>query len=491
MTTAMLDQETGLRGFLLTAREEFLQPWNAGTVGYERAVGEARASFGQDAATRSLLGLERVAATRWRALAVPSIDETRRDALHREPLSDYRQRKASFDVFRARASELLAQLERRRNADLARVDELTTLGVLALVALLGAAAWVFLSRRSRAQRAIDAGEIRFRGGQREFADVVAVVQVESEAHTILKRHIERSLPGARATILSRNNSENRLEAATELADGGPVSLGLQDAEPRSCLAVRLARTHTSVPGDDALLSCEVCGQSADTVTCEPLLVGGEVIGALLVEHSEPLDEMRRRRVAESVSQAAPVIANLRNLERAENRAATDALTGLPNRRAITDTLNRMSAHSARTGLPLAALALDLDHFKQVNDRWGHDKGDQALATLGELLGAAVRGEDVAGRVGGEEFIVLAPDTGGAGAMALAEKLRAAIARMEVQGVGSGFSASIGVAVMPNDASTPEALMRLADRALYRAKAAGRNRVLAAAAPIAATDPAAA
>ena len=174
---------------------------------------------------------------------------------------------------------------------------------------------------------------------------------------------------------------------------------LQDAEPRSCLAVRLARTHNGGHGDDALLSCELCGKAAQDVMCEPLLVGGEVIGSLLVEHVEPLDEISRRRIAESVSQAAPVIANLRNLARAESRAATDALTGLPNRRSMNESLKRLSAQAARSGLPLAALAIDLDHFKQVNDRWGHDRGDQALASVGALLGSTVRESDVAGRIG--------------------------------------------------------------------------------------------
>jgi diguanylate cyclase (GGDEF)-like protein len=480
---AMLDQETGLRGYALTAREEFLTPWTQGTAAFERALDDSGKAFGADRRSVLLVAQERVAARRWQQNAQDGIDFVRRNGPHSEPLANYSGRKLQFDDFRARSAALLAHLDRRRDSDLATAERLATLGVLALIGLLGAAAWALMSRHSRAQRRLDGVEIDFRNGQREFADVVAVVQEETEAHEILKRHVERSLPDARATILSRNNSENRLEAATDLADGSALSLGLQDAEPRSCLAVRLARTHTAAPGEDALLSCEVCGVSADSVMCEPLLVGGEVIGALLVEHVEPLDEMRRRRVAESVSQAAPVIANLRNLARAENRAATDALTGLPNRRAVNDTLKRMSAHAQRTGSPMAALALDLDHFKLVNDRWGHEKGDLALATFGELLAGSIRASDLGGRVGGEEFVVLAPDTDRAGALVLAENLRLTISRMDVDGVADAFSASIGVAVLPEDSDTPDGLLRLADRALYAAKAAGRNRVVAAEAPL--------
>jgi diguanylate cyclase (GGDEF)-like protein len=483
LVTAMLDQETGLRGYLLTAREDFLQPWTTGTVAYQRALGEAARSFKGDPTSTQLLNRENATARRWQTEANESIDATRRLGLGHESLATYRERKLLFDSFRDGATTLSQQLDRRRNDELGKAGTIATLTILALVALLGGGAWVLLSASSRRQRRHDAGEIDFRVGQREFADVVTVVREEAEAHTILKRHIERSIADARATVLSRNNSENRLEATTELPADASLATALQDAEPRSCLAVRLARTHNGGHGDDAQLSCELCGKAAQDVMCEPLLVGGEVIGSLLVEHVEPLDEMSRRRIAESVSQAAPVIANLRNLARAESRAATDALTGLPNRRSVNESLKRMSAQAARSGLPLAALAIDLDHFKQVNDRWGHDRGDQALAAVGALLNSLVRETDVAGRMGGEEFVVLAPHTGREGAVVLADNLCQAIGRMQVPGVPDAFSASIGVAVMPDDAAAPEGLMRLADRALYAAKAAGRNRVMVSEAPL--------
>ena len=171
-----------------------------------------------------------------------------------------------------------------------------------------------------------------------------------------------------------------------------------------------------------------------------------------------------------------MLANLRTLAIAENRAATDALTGLANRRAVNDTLNRMVAHASRSVQPLAAIVIDLDHFKQVNDRYGHDVGDSVLASVGELLSSTIRESDFVGRLGGEEFIVLCPDTGRAGALTLAEKLRAAISRKELSIVDDPITASFGIAVMPDDAGTAELLLRRADRALYLAKDHGRNRV---------------
>jgi diguanylate cyclase (GGDEF)-like protein len=161
---------------------------------------------------------------------------------------------------------------------------------------------------------------------------------------------------------------------------------------------------------------------------------------------------------------------------AEVRAATDALTGLPNKRAVADTLKRMLAHASRTLTPLGLVMIDLDHFKNINDRHGHPVGDQALANAGAAITSALRASDFAGRNGGEEFAVLLPDTDLAGAVEAAERIRLAIADIVLPaGIGSVLTASLGVAVYPDHATTAERLERLADAALYTAKRAGRNR----------------
>jgi GGDEF domain-containing protein len=201
--------------------------------------------------------------------------------------------------------------------------------------------------------------------QSEFTETMQLAESEKEVHQLLKRHLERSLPGGAVTVLNRNNSADRLEPMTQLDPDGELATSLGGARPRACLAVRLAREHTASPGGEALLSCEVCGGCSTFTTCVPLLVSGEVIGSVLIEHERPLDEQGQQRVTASVTQGAPVLANLRNLAIAEMRAATDALTGLPNRRAIAEATKRMVAHSSRTAMPCALLLLDLDHFKQA------------------------------------------------------------------------------------------------------------------------------
>jgi diguanylate cyclase (GGDEF)-like protein len=274
-----------------------------------------------------------------------------------------------------------------------------------------------------------------------------------------------------------------LEAVTPIEPDGRLAQALVAAQPRSCLAVRLGRTHCEQRGDDALLACELCDQAARSTICEPLLVGGKVIGSLLVTHERDLDAHERRTISETVGYAAPVLANLRNLAIAERRAYTDSLTALPNRRALEDTFKLMLAQAGRLGTPLAAMLIDLDHFKQVNDTYGHDCGDEVLALLATVLSESVRSSDFVARMGGEEFVVLLPATDPPAARNVAEAIAARLASTHVAKIGRAVTASFGVAGYPEHGLDGETLLRCADRALYQAKQDGRNCVrLAAAAP---------
>jgi diguanylate cyclase (GGDEF)-like protein len=283
-------------------------------------------------------------------------------------------------------------------------------------------------------------------------------------------------------VLARNNSADRLEPRTSLVELDELREPLEHATPRSCLAVRFARSHNQGGGRVPLTSCQLCGGLPGVSTCEPLLVGGEVIGSVLVAHSSPPDARARQRIREAVAQAAPVLGNLRNLAIAELRASTDRLTGLPNQRAVQDTLKRMVAQASRTITPLTAVLVDLDHFKQVNDLYGHDRGDEVLAAVGVAMRNAVRESDFVGRYGGEEFLLLLPSTDTDGALQVAEAVRAAISAIRVANIDQRVTASAGVATLPRDAGDSVTLFRAADRALYAAKNAGRNRVHAAADP---------
>lgn len=313
------------------------------------------------------------------------------------------------------------------------------------------------------------------GRQRsEFTEAMQLTGSESEAHNLLKRHLERAIPGSAVTVLSRNNSANRLEPTTELDPADPIGEGLREAQPRDCLAVRSGQSQRG-DGDEGLLTCKICGE-ATTSACRPLLVGGEVIGAVLARRDHRLSESESETMRGSVVQAAPLLANLRNLALAELRAGTDALTGLPNQRASHETMQRMTAQADRAKRPLSVLLLDLDHFKKVNDVFGHAAGDNVLAAVGVSLRSALREGDFCGRFGGEEFIVLLPDTDLADGGLVGEKIRDSVEKIRVPSVQREITISIGVAAVPGHGSDADTVARVADRALYAAKAGGRNRV---------------
>lgn len=158
-------------------------------------------------------------------------------------------------------------------------------------------------------------------------------------------------------------------------------------------------------------------------------------------------------------------------------ATTDDLTGLLNRRAFCAQADAARMLAQRQQQPIALLMLDIDHFKQINDRFGHATGDQALLKFSGTCGAALREYDILGRMGGEEFVLALPDTGLAAARGVAERLRQAVMETQLLTCGNRYTmtVSIGVVVIAPDEDLPSALAR-ADHALYQAKHAGRNRV---------------
>ncbi len=169
---------------------------------------------------------------------------------------------------------------------------------------------------------------------------------------------------------------------------------------------------------------------------------------------------------------------------AEISAHTDALTELPNRRALDDTFRQLLVQADTEMAPLSTVLIDLDRFKEVNDTYGHALGDEVLKAVARTLKESVRGSDFAARLGGEEFLVLLPNTDLMGAMVVAEGIARALALGSVHGMERMVSASFGVAGYPMHGMDAPTLLRSADRAMYRAKREGRDCVrMANAAPV--------
>jgi diguanylate cyclase (GGDEF)-like protein len=478
----MLSRENTLQHFFVDGRPETLFPVYQLDRRQDTALDEARELSSDSREELATIARQSAAEDRWDALANAEIAAFNDG--HGAP-------RAAQTTGRDRIVQdfLRANREYQRSLDAARVEELKAAAIVPvkllffLSLIFGAIALAFVLRRRRTlarehelESAREAADRHYAADQARFGEAMQVAENQNEGHELLIRHLESGTPDTSITVLIRTNSGDRLEPAVDLPEGSPLAGPLEHAKPRSCLAVRLSRPVDQGASSDEIITCEVCGAQEGESTCQPLLVGGEVIGSVLTSAREAASDAERRRIHDSVTQAAPVLANLRNLALAELRAATDALTGLPNRRAIDDHLKRLLAQAGRSLQPMSAVLLDLDHFKAINDTYGHERGDEVLAAVGALMRTELRGADFAGRNGGEEFIVMLPDTDRAGAMRVAEHLRDAMHSLSLPGVTRAVTASFGVASFPEDALEGATLLRLADRALYAAKQNGRDRV---------------
>jgi diguanylate cyclase (GGDEF)-like protein len=180
------------------------------------------------------------------------------------------------------------------------------------------------------------------------------------------------------------------------------------------------------------------------------------------------DRMQLRQIAAELA-----VAN----RRLATAALTDQLTGLPNRRSAMDQLEQAWSAASRSGLPLSVMVVDIDHFKQINDSHGHATGDRVLREAAATLRASARREDSVCRIGGEEFLVICPNTDLKSAMLSAERLRASLGakRMTIGQTEKTLTVSIGVATRDTVTTDMDVLVSLADQALYAAKEAGRNQ----------------
>lgn len=202
---------------------------------------------------------------------------------------------------------------------------------------------------------------------------------------------------------------------------------------------------------------------------------GKVVGVIFADNHitrKPITRESFRLLAILAAHAGLAIENARLYETARQQASLDSLTQLWNRGAFDRLLMESLAHAEGSRQPMSLLLIDLDHFKEYNDRVGHPEGDQALIRVAKLLKESARSGDHAARCGGEEFALILPDTSKLNALKLAERLR-----VNMDTTSLPLTLSAGVATFPSDAQTAEELVRIADRALYEAKHLGRNRVV--------------
>ncbi|XLZ69960.1 diguanylate cyclase [Massilia sp. SR12] len=491
------DAETGQRGFVITGDEAYLTPYE-GAVGMlpplrEQLRGHPRNPEEAD----SFRQIETVIDRKLAELA--KTVELRRnagfEAAHAIVIDGTG--KAHMDLLRSLIGEQISEYRSLRDElrehllGNTRMASNISIGagianILALSAVLATAH--ITSRRRRlaevaAREASAALEARSQeahrlneqlAGSAQLMHALDMAQSLDESSEIISAYLSWLLPETAGTLYLHRNSRDLLERKASWGDDSeePESL-----EPTDCWGLRSGGAHFS-EGENGLHCKHVAKPViARPRLCVPLVSQGEVIGCLTVMGA--IDRAWVERLSEQIAMSLSNVQLRLSLRR---QSVVDPLTELYNRRYMDETLKREFARAARNGKPVAVVMVDLDHFKHVNDDFGHEAGDGLLREVGRILRESVRKCDIACRYGGEEMVLVMPECDLESAMRRASGVREAIEALvfSYQGRVVPATASFGVATtMEVEGATPETLIACADKALYQAKRTGRNRVCSA------------
>lgn len=316
-----------------------------------------------------------------------------------------------------------------------------------------------------------------------FGQTLQACKDLEEAQRAAGRFGPRLFPGSSGALYLTSASRTMTEAAAHWGSK-PERLVIN---PMDCWALREGRVH-HYHAEGAEMPCAHLPRPRPAeALCAPLVSQGEALGFLYLAVAEQsgarLPERERKLAATVAEQLGLAFANLQLRESLRAQSIRDPLTKLFNRRYLEETLSREVERAKREDDALSLLLMDIDHFKQFNDNFGHDAGDAVLAGVGALLTRDVRASDVAARHGGEEFVLVLSGMDSHSAAERAEIIRSHVEELQVtyhrKSLGA-VTVSTGVASFPEHAGTPNELLMIADRALYRAKREGRNRVCVAA-----------
>ena len=299
-----------------------------------------------------------------------------------------------------------------------------------------------------------------------------------EAETALTDLLQPLFPNTHGAVYLMNNSKNMLDAIA--AWGIPNSAS--SFEPQECWALRQGNHHQAHFHTPGLYCAHVDSRSHSTSTfCLPMIAKGKTLGMLYLRFTsnEPISELIQE-TAETVAQnIAMSFANLELQEKLRYQSLRDPLTGLYNRRYLQESLSKEIERARRKQNLIGIIMIDIDHFKRFNDVYGHSTGDLVLKEVGTYLLTQIRQYDVACRYGGEELVIVMPDASIENTVIRAEEIRNGIKKLQLEDNGRQLEAitvSIGVSCFPDDGTNTEELIKIADKALYRAKEQGRDRV---------------
>jgi diguanylate cyclase (GGDEF)-like protein len=340
--------------------------------------------------------------------------------------------------------------------------------------------------RARAEEALSESEARFIQTEQRMRDMTLLSEMvqmleaartPDEAYAVIVGGMQDLFPQESGALCLLSASRNVVEA---VAVWGESPTTERVFSPDDCWALRVGQlyvvldAHSGTPCRHVLRHPQVAGY-----LCMPMIGQTEILGIL---HLQMAPRLKQPLAVAVAGQIALALGNLKLREALRAQAIRDPLTGLFNRRYMEESLERELRRAIRNQRPLGIIMLDLDHFKQLNDRSGHEAGDTILRELSNCIQTLTRDYDLACRYGGEEFTIILPDASLDVTIKRAERLRDKFKHLSMQYQNHRLptgTLSLGVAGFPEHGSTTEAVLRAADSALYQAKHEGRDRVVVA------------
>ncbi len=327
-----------------------------------------------------------------------------------------------------------------------------------------------------------------------MSDSLQTCATLEDAYAILGEQMRLLFPEENGILYMLDSRQNLLDAV--------IYWGVEIAEPmlfkpKECWGLKKKSLHVvekwaQPPGKGTLTCRHLPASQADEYVCMPLMAQGEIIGLLHLRRAKDstpseTDEVwfppHKQDLIQTVANSlALVLANLKLREELRQQSIRDPLTGLFNRRYLEESLEREIHRAERNNHPVGVIMLDIDHFKQYNDTYGHEAGDIVLRELGAYLASQIRAGDIACRYGGEEFILILPEASLEVTAERAERIRLGARKLNIKinNISLGeITLSVGVAAFPEHGLNGASVIRSADEALYQAKQMGRNRVIVA------------
>jgi diguanylate cyclase (GGDEF)-like protein/PAS domain S-box-containing protein len=322
----------------------------------------------------------------------------------------------------------------------------------------------------------------------QLGHMLHACMTEAEAFNVIREGAPQLFTTESGALYLMSPSRDVLETASVW--GAPAH-DEQVFPQADCWALRTGHPYYVNDSRSAMLCKHLNRWPTTSHLCVPMTAQADILGVLHIsanpaspagvqEMVPPIPASKQQLAMTFTEQVGLAIANVKLRETLKTQSIRDPLTGLFNRRYMQESLERELRRAARSERQLSAILLDIDHFKQYNDSYGHEIGDVVLRELSSLLLSQIRFEDIACRLGGEEFILILPETSLEVAQQRGEKLREAIRHLMIQSRGQllgTITVSIGVSVFPMHGTTSAAFLQSADDALYRAKKEGRDRLV--------------